>query len=230
MAEETDVNAEVVAQEASQVTQEEKTQVEAKQTEESKQKDSEVNWKKAREVLETQKREIEGLKAEMARSRVQPKPEEDELSKLTGDDIITMRQAEKLAELKVRKTLEEYDNQKGEEKAKSEFTDYDAIVNQDNLERLQKDHPEVVEALKAAPRLYDKAKSAYKFIKAFYGAKDKESMENRENLEKNMAKPRSVSSLGQSGALSRAHAFEKGLTPELRKQLLQEMVSASKKQ
>jgi hypothetical protein len=57
----------------------------------------------------------------------------------------------------------------------------------------------------------------------------KESAENKENLEKNMAKPRSVSSLGTQGALSQAHAFERGLTPELKKQLLQEMVSASKR-
>jgi len=237
MAEETDVKTEVVAQEASQVPQEQ-TPAEVQQAEESKKKDEEVNWKKARELLETQKRELEALKANERRyqeelvklAKNQQKPEEDELLKLSDDDILTKRQAEKLAEIKTRKLLEEFDNQKGEEKARSEVSDYDAVVNQENLERLQKDHPEIVETLKASPRLYDKAKSAYKFIKAFYGAKDQASKENQENLEKNMAKPRSVSSLGSQGALSQAHAFANGLTPELKKQLLNEMISASKKQ
>jgi hypothetical protein len=225
MAEETDVKTEVVAQEAGQTPQDQTTQVEAKQAESSVKKDEEVNWKKAREVLEMQKREIEVLRAEMAKQ----KPEEDELSKLSGDDIITLRQAEKLAENKARKLFEEYDNQKGEEKARSELSDYDAIVNQENLEKLKTDHPELVETLKSTPRLYDKAKSAYKVLKAFYGTKSVEAAENKEILEKNMTKPRSVNSLGSSGALSQAHIFERGLTPELKKQLLQEMVTASKR-
>jgi hypothetical protein len=66
-------------------------------------------------------------------------------------------------------------------------------------------------------------------MKAFYGTGDKESVANRENLEKNMTKPRSVNSLGTQSALSQAHVFERGLTPEVKKQLLQEMISASRK-
>lgn len=236
MADETDVNAEVVAQEASQVSQEQ-DQAQVQQTEESKKKDEEVNWKKARELLETQKRENDALKAEMRRyqeERVRSaKPpqssEEDELMKLSDDDILTKKQAEKLSEIKARKMFEEFENQRGEEKARSETSDYDAIVNQENLERLQRDHPEIVESLKATPQLYHKAKGAYKIMKAFYGANDKESIANKENLEKNLAKPRSVNSLGTQSALSQAHVFERGLTPEVKKQLLSEMISASKK-
>lgn len=239
MAEETDVKTEVVAQEASQevAQEEEKTQVEAKETEESKKTDEKVNWAKTRELLESQKKELEALKASERRyqeklaeiAKAQQQPEEDELSKLSDDDILTKRQAEKLAERKAKKLLEEFDNQRGEDRARQEISDYDTYVNQENLEKLQKDHPEVVEALKATPHLYTKAKSAYKFLKAFYGQSNVDAAANKENLEKNMAKPRSVSSLGSTGALSQAHAFERGLTPELRKQLLQEMISASKR-
>lgn len=237
MAEDTDVKTEVVAQEAESHDQETKPEVEAKETEASKKIDEEVNWKKAREVLETQKRKLDEMEVrerryqeELAKiARAQQKPEEDELAKLSDDDILTKRQAEKLAEAKARKLLEEFDNQRGEDRARQEVSDYDAVVNQENLEKLQKDHPEVVEALKATPSLFVKAKSAYKFMKAFYGKDNVDAAVNKENLDKNMQKPRSVSSLGQQGALSQAHAFERGLTPELRKQLLQEMISASKK-
>ncbi len=232
MAEETDVKTEVVAQQESQVSQEQNS--EAQETQASVKKDEEVNWKKARELIETQKRELELLKEQRYRyeqeqqrlANSQPK-EEDELAKLSDDDILTKRQADRLAELKFKKLYQDFENQKGEQKARAEHSDYDAVVSQENLERLKNEHPEVVESLMATPSLYHKAKTAYKFIKAVYG--DKETAANRESLEKNLNKPRSVNSLGASGALSQANLFEKGLTADLKKQLLAEMTAAAKK-
>lgn len=234
MAEETDVKTEVVAQEESQVPQEQTHETESQEAKASVKKDEEVNWKKARETLEAQKRELDLMKERERHyqeqlqkiAAAQPK-EEDELSKLSEDDILTKRQAEKLAEVKFKRLIEDFENQKGEDKARQECSDYDAVVTPENLERLQKEHPEVIETLKATPKLYHKAKSAYKFIKAVYGSQ--ETTANRENLEKNLSKPRSVNSVGTSAALSQASAFEKGLTPELKKQMLAEMIQSSKR-
>ena len=233
MAIDTDVHSEVVAQETSQLPEE---TLETQKTESPSEKvsDKDLNLKRQREVIEAQKRELEQLKEkerlfqeEFKRLAGVQTQISDELEKIAPDDILTASQAERLAERKFKKLFEEFEDQKGEEKVRHEYTDYDAIVTQENLERLKSEHPEVVETLKMTPKLYLKAKTAYKLLKSFYGTP--ELQQNRENLEKNLSKPRSVNSLGATGALSQASAFERGLTADLKKQLLNEMVESAKR-
>jgi len=53
-------------------------------------------------------------------------------------------------------------------------------------------------------------------------------MKDKKKIEQNQAKPPSVNQVRKSGALAEANKFDRGLTPELRKQLWQEMQDARK--
>lgn len=234
MAEQPDVGTEVVAQENSQDPQEEAQNQEASQAQQKN--DAERNWQKTREVLEAQKRELE-LERQRAKRyedelvalkrQAAPAPEPDELDSLAADDILTVSQAEKIAERKFKKLLEQAEDSKGEDVARSSYSDYDAIVTQANLERLKSENPRAFAEIAKHPSLYGKADYAYKTLKLMVGSA--EASENRDRLEKNSVKPRSSSSLGATGALTQASRFENGLTPDLKKALRQEMIQASKK-
>ena len=228
MAEETDVQTEVVAQE-SQIPQEPEPSPEPQK--------EEVNWKKARELMEDQKRQLDLMKErerryqeELVKLTQKSAPAEEELN-LSKDDLLTVDQFEKLSnrrfEQKFQELQRKYDDQSAEVKLRQEFNDYDAIVTPENLERLARENPEAVETLQANTRLYAKAKTAYQMLKSMYGTY--QTQENKDKLQANLTKPRAAASTGSNGALSQAHLFEKGLTPELKKQLLQEMVDAKKR-
>lgn len=232
MAQETDVKAEDVAQAESQIAQE---QLPESDSQEATQKDEKVNWQKTREVMEEQKRQLDLMKErerryqeellKLAKSKEQV-PEDDDLQ-LSKDDLLTVGQWEKLTEKTLKKFFQKQEDTSAEGKLRHEYNDYDSIVTPENLERLARENPEAVETLQATPRLYAKAKTAYHMLKSMYGSSNVQ--ENKEKLAANLAKPRPAASLGSNGALSQAHAFEKGLTPELKKQLLQEMIDAKKR-
>jgi hypothetical protein len=82
------------------------------------------------------------------------------------------------------------------------------------------------------PNFYSQAKSAYRAIKMYGFAKEDAYSKQRDTVQKNVSKPRPLSSVspqeGQS-PLSRANAFAEGLTPELASELWKEMNHYRKK-
>ncbi len=218
--------------------QEQETSPEAQpQVEEAAKDSQDRNWREVRQLLRETNQTVEELKnrnyalEERERQRSQPPEVEEEEVDLADDDISTVGMTKKLLRKqseKIDQLVQEIKQREAltvEDRLRSKFSDYDAVVNKENLKSLFATAPELVKMLKASQDdPYEQAMGAYKLMKKF-GVTSEDSAKLREN----QTKPRSVNSVGQTSALSQANAFSRGLTPDLRKQLLQEMNEAAKK-
>ena len=133
------------------------------------------------------------------------------------------------------KKLAQYESKSSESiieaKIKSELPDFDAVVNSENINRLNQEFPEIATTLRDTKDLYSKATAAYKIMKKFGIYRDKTYDHEKAIAMKNVAKPRTVTSLNpQQGdsPLSKANAFANGLSKDLQAQLLKEMSNARK--
>lgn len=187
------------------------------------------NWRETRQIIDSLKHRTDALELENARLR-SPAPQKEPEEVYTDEDISTVgmtkkllkKQEEQLEELK--QDMRRREALTVEDRVRSKYADYDSVVNKDNLERLFTTAPELVKMLKAnQDDPYDQALAAYKLLKKF-GV----SAEDAVKLKENQSKPRSVNSVGQTSALSQADAFSRGLTPDLRSQLWNEMKEAAK--
>jgi hypothetical protein len=111
-----------------------------------------MHWKQAREVMQSQKAEIEALRRQMEDfAKVKAPPEPDEFADLDPNDQITLAQAQRLAERKAKQAAEssvkqlehQMDLQRkvasAETQARTKHSDYDYIINTYTLPQLQKD-------------------------------------------------------------------------------------------
>jgi len=194
--------------------------------------------------LEKERLERENLEAmkklreyEQAHSNKQQPEEEDLEINLGDDDLFEGKHYKKIQKQlkKQQEMLEQYQKQTRltatEAKLKSQYTDFDKVVSEDNIRRLREAEPELSEAIASTSDVYSKAVSAYKMIKKLgiyvednYGA-------DREIAKNNSLKPRPLASVSpQQGEspLTKANAFANGLTPELRAQLRKEMEECSR--
>lgn len=118
-----------------------------------------------------------------------------------------------------------------ESRIKSQYADFDKIVNDDTIKVLREQYPEMADTISSSPNLYNKAVTAYTLIKKMNIVPDTAYDADRALAQKNSAKPRSLTSLSpQQGdsPLSKANAFANGLTDELKVQLRKEMAEARK--
>ena len=118
-----------------------------------------------------------------------------------------------------------------ESRLRSKYTDFDKVVNNDNVALLKEHYPELAQTINSSTDLYSKAVTAYTLIKKLNLLPDPELQQEQQLAKKNLAKPGSLASVSpQQGnsPLSRANAFEHGLTEELKEQLRKEMFEARK--
>jgi hypothetical protein len=118
-----------------------------------------------------------------------------------------------------------------EARIKSQYTDFDSVVNAESIKALRDSEPELAESLHSNPDIHSKAVATYKAIKRLGLMPSQEQYPDKEVAQKNAAKPKSLASISpQQGEspLTRANAFANGLTDELKKQLLKEMAEARK--
>lgn len=112
------------------------------------------------------------------------------------------------------------------------YSDFDKVVNEENLAMLGELEPEVASTLNSSQDSYSAAVTAYKAIKQAGIYKEDDMYSNdRKKIQENSNKPRPLSSVSpQTGdsPLARANAFANGLTEDLRKSLLKEMEEARK--
>ena len=114
---------------------------------------------------------------------------------------------------------------------KAQYPDIEKVVTKENLDALREADPEFAEMLRTSSSFRAKAVSAYKHIKKLGLYVEDTYMADRAAAQKNASKPKPLASVSpQQGdsPLSRANAFANGLTPELQKQLRQEMEEARK--
>lgn len=232
-------NAEEIGQHQQNEQQEENTQV-------RKETDQEINFRRLREKNERLEREreqdrqvmMEMQKELLSRQQAisQPAAEPDEFEGIDRSDWSTIDQTEKLAtriaDARFEKKWAEAEAKRRQEdlpnRIKAKFQDFESVVTESNIQQLNSMEPDVALAISKIADEEAKAVAAYKYIKAFLPGAN-EVIESKNRIQENSNLPKSVSSTGGSSPLSQISTFEQGLTPELKKHLLAEMVSCGRK-
>lgn len=184
----------------------------------------EYNWRK----MEQKMGELERKNQEMARvieEKTNPPPakEPDELSNLQEDDLVTAGQADKMAEKRAKKIVQEELARREKEalpqQTKAKYEDYDQVVTNENINLLVQEDPDLEHDIQVSKNPFARA---YKEIKKsqFY----KERMKNKANSERidsNSNKPVSSNTVAKQSPLSQANAFATFSKEDLRKEMEQ---------
>lgn len=235
MTEETANVAEEIQQEEVITPQEESINQSPEESQSQEISDKELNFRKLRESKEQLERENKELK-EWVQGQLKPKeesaPAEEEFC-IDDDDLVDGKVAKRLYnELKeLKKFKASYEQEKVAsipDRLRNKFEDFDQVVTQENVEKLKHSEPELYASITAGSDLYGKGVSAYKTLKALGIVKDDPYKADKQKVENNSSRPVSAQAIKGQGALSDANAFAQGLTPELKKQLQQEMSQAVK--
>jgi hypothetical protein len=191
----------------------------------------EMNFAKLREkseVAERKSAELERqvkdlLRREEERNRPAPVKEEDELSSLADDDILTVKQAKKLATIQaeelIKKTLDQRERATLPERVRGKYEDFDAIMTEENIKKLELDEPGLAQACSVAPNPWE---ATYKIVKKFI-VPQQETKANKgdEKMKENLSKPASVNSAGRQGPLNNANLWSEASKDDLYKEMMQ---------
>lgn len=239
MAEDTANVAEEIQQEAHVQPQEQEAQqsqspeVESQTEEKRLSKDENfLRMRETKEQLERENRELRQVVERHANQQASPQEEDEDIGVDDYDLVegkVVKRLYNEIKELK--KFKSSYDQEKVAsipERLKTKFADFEQVVTQENVEKLKQAEPELYASITAGEDLYAKGVSAYKTLKALGIVKEDHYKNQKEQVAQNHGKPVSTQAIRGQGALSEANIFAKGLTPELKKQLQQEMKEAAK--
>lgn len=235
MSVETENVAEEIQQEESVTPHEEQssqTEATTQTPEASSQSDKEYNFsqlRKSKEQLEQKVQELEGHIESISSKQRQPEPSEEDDLGIGEEDLAEGKHLRKVyQELKnLKKELQQEKLASIPDRLKSKFADFDQVVSKQNVEKLKKAEPELYATITSGSDLYAKGVSAYKALTAL-GYADSQGEQHREQVKSNQNRPVSAQAIKGQGALSESNIFAKGLTPELRKQLQEEMSQAVK--
>jgi len=181
--------------------------------------------REAKEQLEKENRELRQMQQKESSS-------EEDFS-IDDDDLVDGRTVKKLytelKELKKFRTSYESERQSNiPDRLKTKFSDFDQVVTKENIEKLKQIEPEMYASITSGSDLYTKGVSAYKTLKAMGIVKEDHYKSQKEQVHQNHSKPVSTQAIRGQGALSEANMFARGLTPELKRQLQNEMSEAAK--
>lgn len=187
-----------------------------------------VNWRNYR-----QQRELERKQKEEAERRANEKAAEAEALKAAMDAILNKQQTkqndtshdpysedvseDERIERKVQAALAKRRQQDDQERAqreqqelptrlKSHYNDFDQVCSTENLDYLTFHEPDIASAFKNMPDSFDKWSSIYKTVKRFVPNTD--ARRDMKQMEKNLAKPGSVSSAGATSGPSNMPASQ----------------------
>ena len=231
-----------LAEQATEVEQVEEVQpIPEEQPEQQQTKAPSQSFKELRtknEDLEKRMYEQERFyRQELERARVYQQPQQvqqPQEPELGDTDIVEYRHVKKEFN-RLKSELDQLKQQSEIQRLQVKYSDIDTIVSMQNLEKLKQVDPEAYMAVETAPTLYAKGVLAYKLIKSSdILAKPNDDYDYEQAaINRNAQKPKSISTVQpQRGTnpLTKANAFANGpeLTPELQKQLLQEMENSIK--
>lgn len=190
----------------------------------------EKNWKAARNRMDEQTHQIRMLQQELELVRKYSKPEEkvpDEEEFLTDSEKKLYREIKSLKQEVYQSKVKDTDYVVDRLRAK--FKDFDDVMNPENISHLKTNNPSLAKALASLKdEPYEQGLAAYDALKNTSWYLNRHVNEDKARMEQNLKKPGSVQSVRKQGALSEANRFVNGLTPELKKQLNQEMANARK--
>ncbi len=201
-------------------------------------KPAEKSWAELRRKADSAERERDELRRQLEeanrRTYIPPQPEEDLSYTINDDDLVEGRQLSKV-DKKIRRLEQQlaeqqaFNNQRAiEAKLKSDYPDFEAVVSVDNVNKLQREYPEIFRTLQSAQDMHAQAVSAYTMIKKL-GIVPDDDFSSLNRIRANTAKPRTAAGIqSQKGdsPLSKANPFSEGLTEDLKAQLWKDMQSA----
>jgi hypothetical protein len=232
MMDDTQLLQEAVEQQLPQSTETQESVAAKPNTPEQQQESSEErNFRSLREKSERIARERDEALARLQQyeSQQQQQPEAD--LNLGENDLVEGKHLKK-SQGKVENKIKALEARLVEAQLRADFPDIKTVLSDANIALLREQHPELAKTIGSSTDLYSKAVSAYTMIRKLGIHQDPSPFDSdKATAMKNAAKPRSVASVSpQQGdtPLSRANAFANGLTPELQKQLLKEMIDAQK--
>ena len=209
---------------------------EAKVEEQPKRRDADYNWAEMRrktQELERRASEQEELIKRLSKGNA-PEPD-DNLDKLSDDDIITVAQHKRMSAKIAKQVAEEVVRQREaltvEDRLVAKFPDFNSVVTSENIELLKQNDPELALSLQSlAHDPYAQSVAAYKLFKRGPYVTNQNTMQDKKKAEANAKKPLSVQAAGkQGGGLGDASMFENGLTKDLQKKLWSEMQECIKR-
>ena len=234
---------EAVEQQVIETSQEEvQSQSQQQPKEEVKESFQATNFKNLRESLEkTEKERDEALRKyrELESEKKKAFVADDDYLGIGEDDLVEGRHAKKIAS-DVKKLKEELDKYKKEStlttveaRLKSQYSDFDQVVNEKNIEKLKAAHPEIAQTLSTSTDVYSTGATAYKVLKKFILEAEPAYDAEKAQADENLAKPTPVASIASrkgTTPLSQANAFADGkVSKELANQLYREMLEARRK-
>lgn len=173
--------------------------------------DKELNFRKLEEAREKErearlraemqndllKKEIEQIK-EMIKppeqdplDSLQDVPEELKSAfskKLERHETRILKEAERRMEAAIQKARKEDYERSAPERLRSEFSDFEQVMNEDSILELQRNYPAMTDAFCKVPDEYARKKAAYEFIKSQKKV-DTKSAEIKSKVEANMQNP-----------------------------------------
>lgn len=188
--------------------------------------------REARERAEYERDEAIRYIQQMEAKKNQPVEEEDVVNWESDEFVEAKAVNRKLKNLENK--LRQYETQTAyqvtEARLKSQFQDFDRVVNNESVAALRASYPEIAESLHQTPDLYNKAVSTYNIIKKFGLAESEKNLVDKAQVARNAAKPKATNSISpQAGdsPLNKANDFANGFLSEDRKaQLWQEIQAA----
>jgi hypothetical protein len=235
MSEEETVSVETEKVEASApATETEQTAEKAETPQEKKRRnDVEYNWAESRRKMQDLERQNRDMQDQLHKLQPRPaEPEVDELDNLADDDIVTKGQAKKMAAKLAREiaqdVIKQRENATVDERLQNKYNDFADIVTRDNIELLKQTEPELAMSLAHISDPFTQGVAAYKLLKKSGIGEEMKPPKEKQKAVENSQKPVSVNTVTKQSAIGNAHMFENGLTPELKKQLRDEMRQAIK--
>jgi len=193
-----------------------------------------ANLRAAKDKAEKERAEMAAQIEDLKKQYQQPESEPEQ--SYGDEDFVEGKHLKKEIDA-INKQMKNYQQQQmqatDESRLKQVYTDFDKVVNQENLNKLKEMDPDTAETIAMSnASLYTRGAAAYKRIKELNLIVEDNHAVDREKAHANVAKPRPMNSVSpQQGdsPLSMANAFSNGLTPDLKKQLWKEMQDAAKR-
>jgi hypothetical protein len=192
--------------------------------------DKDYNFRQLRESKKQLEERVARMERELedARSQKVKAQEEDDDLGISDEDLAEGKHLRKLnKEIRgLKQALLQKEIQDIPHRLQAKYNDFEQVVTKENVEKLKQAEPELYASVISGSDLYAKGVAAYKTLKML-GIADPYTSE-KEKIQRNLSKPGSVSNSSNRSAIHDANAFANGLTPDLRKQLLNEMQQAVK--
>lgn len=197
----------------------------------SRYSDREVNMRVMRERAEQAERRALELERAMwqQQNALGVKPKEAQQPEYEDETLIEGKHLKKydksVQELRseleeTKKQLANFNTTSAELQLRAKYSDFDSIVNDDNIERLAKEKPALYRSILANPDLKDKGESAYEAIKVFLKPQTVNYEQVDRRIAENKMKPKaspSVAPQASESPLSRAGDYDRRSLSDARK-------------